>query len=71
MQKVNNHSAITSSSQLFCDGSSDRDTVSTELPCLNFHSGGALLVGDSFRFDMADHFDNNDIDEPPYHGHEP
>ncbi|XP_042405485.1 uncharacterized protein LOC121995783 isoform X1 [Zingiber officinale] len=69
--KVNNHSAITSSSQLFCDGFSDGDTVSTDLPCLNFHSGGAPLLSVSFRFDMADHFDNNDTDEPPYHDNEP
>ncbi|XP_042401881.1 uncharacterized protein LOC121991878 [Zingiber officinale] len=69
--KVNKHSAITSSSQLFCDGFSDKDTVSTDLPCLNFHSRGAPLLSVSFRFDMADHFDNNDIDEPPYHDNEP
>ncbi|KAG6496615.1 hypothetical protein ZIOFF_044485 [Zingiber officinale] len=67
---VNNTSALPSSSQLFCDGFSDIYAVSTGLSCLNLHSEeGAPQIGDSLRFTMAGHLDNDDnIDEPPCDG---
>lgn len=70
VQMVNNNSALPSSNQLFCDGSSYIDTVSTGLSCLNLHSEeGAPHKGDSLRFTMAGHLDNDDnIDEPPCDG---
>lgn len=64
---VNNNSALAGNSQIFCDGSSDTDTVSTGLSCLNLHSEeGTPCLDDSLRFTMADHLDNDDnIAEPP------